>query len=594
MNKFEIKNDNEAQIIAEGIYKDLERRVNSSPPGVCPVSTASVFLRLCGSQTCGKCVPCRIGLSKLEDMIEEVLRGEADIETIDIISKTALNIADSAGCAIGKEAAIMVFRGTLAFRDDYISHASGKGCVVKERIAIPCVSRCPAGVNIPGYIALIREGRFADAVSLIRKDNPFPSVCGVICEHPCEKRCRRSMVDDAINIRGLKRFACENAGDVPMPECSPPTGKRIAVVGGGPSGLTTAYFLSRMGHDVTIFERREKLGGMLRYGIPNYRLPREVLDKEIEAILSVGIKVELGVAFGEDITIKELHENYDSVYLSIGAHASKRMKIDGEDLEGVFSAVEILKGIGDGNMPDFTGKKVVVIGGGNVAMDVTRTAKRLGASSVTCVYRRRKQDMAAQDEEIEGATAEGCEILTLNAPVSVIDNGNGSVAALRVQRQMVATLDQAGRPRTQAVDTDPEDIPADIIISAIGQAVEKEYLANPGEAIRTGVTVSGGDCVSGPATVILAIAAGKKAATLIDHELGFDNVITTDIEVPNARFETNIPTARSNSTERKADERVSDFLGIENSMCMEEAMQESKRCLRCDRYGFGKLKGEVV
>ena len=592
MRKFVITSDDEAQGIVEEIYSDLERRLKASPPDVCPVTTAAVFLKQCGSQTCGKCVPCRIGLVRLEEMIEEILDGEADLKTIDIISQTAKNIVDSADCAIGIEAADMVLRGTLAFRDDYISHALGQGCVVRERTPIPCVSRCPANVNIPGYIALIRDGRYADAVRLIRKDNPFPAVCGIICEHPCEKRCRRSMVDDAINIRGLKRFAYENAGPVPMMGCAESTGKKVAVVGGGPSGLTTAYFLSLMGHDVTIYERREKLGGMLRYGIPSYRLPREILDDEINSILSVGIDAKLGIALGEDITMDELSDSYDSVYLSIGAHGSKSLNIEGEGLEGVFSAVEMLKGIGDENMPDFSGKNVVVIGGGNVAMDVTRTAKRLGASKVTCVYRRRRQDMTALEEEIEGTIAEGCELLTLHSPVSIEGDESGKVIAFKVQRQMPSKVGRDGRPRPASVKTeDPKIIPADVVISAIGQNVEKDLLASPGQAVQTGLTVSGGDCVSGPATVILAIAAGKKAAQLIDKELGFNHEIKVDVEIPHAIFQGNIACGRSNVTERDAEERVKDFLGIENGLIMEEAMQEATRCLRCDHYGFGELKG---
>lgn len=594
MKKFVINSDDEAKIIVEGIYSDLERRVKASPPDVCPVTTAAVFLKQCGSQTCGKCAPCRIGLVKLEAMIEDVLDGDADLETIDIISQTARNIVDSADCAIGIEAADMVLRGTLAFRDDFISHATGRGCAVRERTPIPCISRCPANVHIPGYIALIREERYADAVRLIRKDNPFPSVCGLICEHPCEKRCRRSMVDDAVNIRSLKRFACESAGDVPMMDRAKLTGKKVAVVGGGPSGLTTAYFLALMGHDVTIYERREKLGGMLRYGIPSYRLPRETLDKDIESILSIGIEAKLGVALGEDITMEDLNENFDSIYLSIGAHGSKRLGIEGEDLEGVFSAVEMLKGIGDGNMPDFTDKNVVVIGGGNVAMDVTRTAKRLGASRVTCVYRRRKQDMTALEEEIEGTIAEGCELLTLHAPILIENDGAGNVKSLQVQRQMTAKIGKDGRPKPAKVSSeDPRILPADIIISAIGQDVEKALLASPGQAVKTGsgVTVSGGDCVSGPATVILAIAAGKKAALLIDKELGFNHTIKVDIEIPDAIFQGNIACGRSNVTERDAEDRIKDFKGIEKGLLKEEAIQETKRCLRCDHYGFGELKG---
>jgi NADPH-dependent glutamate synthase beta subunit-like oxidoreductase len=549
---------------------------------------ASVFLKNCIAQTCGKCVPCRVGLHKLDVLIEKVLDGEADEKTVDLIRETAENISASADCAIGFEAADMVLRGTLAFREEYLALAAGKP-LLRERIPVPCVSRCPARVDIPGYMALTGAGRFEDAIRLIRKDNPFPAVCGLICEHPCEKRCRRKMVDDAINIRGIKRFAYEHACDIPTPAKAPATGKKVAVVGGGPSGLTTAFYLAIMGHAVTVYERKGKLGGMLRYGIPSYRLPRNYLDREIDYILSLGIDVIYNASLGTDYTIDSLIKQYDSVYVSIGAHGSKRLGIEGEDLAGVYSAVELLKGIGDEHYPDYSGKEVVVIGGGNVAMDVTRTAQRLGAKKVTCVYRRRIEDMTALPEEVEGALAEACEILPLYAPIEIESDGNGNVKALKAQRQMAGRIDRGGRPAPVPVDGEFRSIPADIIISAIGQEVEKG-LAEPGEATVDGFVVSGGDYVSGPATVILAIAAGKKAAHLIDEELGFSHEIKLDIDIPYTHFSDNEPCGRANMTEREAFERRADFEEIENGLNYAEAMQEAGRCLRCDHFGFGALR----
>jgi NADPH-dependent glutamate synthase beta subunit-like oxidoreductase len=590
LKNFVIPSHDEAERIAESIYKDIERRVKASPPDVDPVSMASTFLKNCIAQTCGKCVPCRVGLGKLDALIESVLEGDADAGTVDMIRDTADRIRMSADCAIGFEAADMVYRGTMAYREDYISKAAGKP-LTHERIPVPCISRCPAHVMIPGYLALTGAGRYEDALRLIRRDNPFPAVCGLICEHPCEKRCRRNMIDDAINIRGIKRFAYDHAKDTPPPEKAAPTGRKIAVIGGGPSGLTAAYYLSLMGHAVTIYERRSKLGGMMRYGIPNYRLPRVLLDREIEHILSTGIDVVYNTSLGEDITIKKLSGEYDSVYISIGAHGSKRLGIEGESLEGVYSAVELLKGIGDDYYPDYEGKEVVVIGGGNVAMDVTRTARRLGAAKVTCVYRRRSQDMTALPEEVEGALAEGCELLTLYAPIEIKGDKDGRVKALKAQRQMAGALDKGGRPRPIGIDGEVIDIPADIIISAIGQDVEKDLL-EPGKTVKEGITVSGGDCVSGPATVILAIAAGKEASTIIDRELGFSHTIDVDVEIPCAGVSDNIPCGRANMTEREAFERRGDFDAIENGLDPAEAVQEAGRCLRCDHYGAGAFLHE--
>ena len=407
MSRLDIKTASKAQTVVDRLYKDMERRIASSPPGLCPIDMSLTFLQLCHAQSCGKCVPCRIGLGQLSALMGQVLDGTGTMTTVDTIEKTARAIVASADCAIGRDAAQLVLSGFEGFRDDYVNHVKHHRCLASLQNPVPCVSLCPAGVDVPGYVALVREGRYADAVRLIRKDNPMPTACAYICEHPCEARCRRNMVDAPINIRGLKRYAVDHAGDVPNPPCEASTGKRVAIIGGGPSGLSCAYYLRLMGHGVTIFEEKKKLGGMLRYGIPAYRFPREKLDAEIESILSTGIEVHTGVTVGKDISFEQLHKDYDCLYVAIGAHTDKKTGIEGEDSKNVMSAVEMLRAIGDDVMPDFTGKRVVVIGGGNVAMDVTRSSVRLGASSVTCVYRRRIADMSALPDEVQGAIAEG-------------------------------------------------------------------------------------------------------------------------------------------------------------------------------------------
>jgi len=252
------------------------------------------------------------------------------------------------------------------------------------------------GVDIPGYIALVGEERYADAVTLIRKDNPFPTACALVCEHPCEARCRRNMIDDSVNIRGLKRMAVDYSVEVPNPENAESTGKKIAIIGGGPSGLSAAYYLQLMGHQTTVFEKRKRLGGMLVYGIPSYRLPRERLEEDIKTILDTGAEVRMETSIGsndDEISMNQLRDEYDAVYISIGAHTDKKIGIENEDANGVISAVEMLRNIGDNEMPNFKDKTVAVIGGGNVAMDVARSAIRLGAKKVNVVYRRRKVDM---------------------------------------------------------------------------------------------------------------------------------------------------------------------------------------------------------
>ena len=605
MSRLDIKTPSRAQTVVEGLYRDMERRIAASPPGLCPVDMSLSFLQLCHAQTCGKCVPCRIGLGQLTLLINQVLDGEATMETIAIIEKTARSIVNTADCAIGRDAARLVVEGLEGFRDDYEEHVKHNRCLAGLQNPVPCVALCPAGVDIPGYMALVGEGRCADAVRLIRKDNPFPTACAYICEHPCEARCRRNMVDDAINIRGLKRYAVDHAGVVPQPECAPATGKKVAIIGGGPSGLSCAYYLALMGHGVTVYEEREQLGGMLRYGIPSYRFPREKLDAEIESILSLGIEVHTGVTVGRDIWLEKLEQEYDCIYIAIGAHQDKKTGIPGENSKNVISAVEMLRAIGDNEMPDFTGKQVVVIGGGNVAMDVTRSSIRLGADKVTCVYRRRQADMTALPDEITGALAEGAELMTLAAPVRIEADEDGAAKALWVQPQIIGEVDKAGRPRPGKAALEEVRIPADVIVVAIGQGIEIQGFDQAGVPIQRGAFVAGlsgqvrdmdsvfagGDCVTGPATAIRAIAAGKVAAANIDEHLGFRHEITVDVEIPSPKLNNSPPHGRIDTTEREACERKHDFEDIECGLTQEGACAEAGRCLRCDHFGYGIFRG---
>lgn len=604
MSRLELRTPNRTHIVMEELYKDLERRIESSPPGLCPVDMSRAFLELCHAQTCGKCVPCRIGLGQLNHFIKDVLDGNATMETLDTMEATALSIMESADCAIGYEAAHMVYKGLVGYRDDYIEHIRHGRCTCTYSQPVPCVALCPAHVDIPGYIALVGEGRYADAVRLIRKDNPFPTTCGFICERPCELRCRRNMVDDSVNIRGLKRVAADFAGEVEPPKCAPSTGKKIAVLGGGPGGLSAAYYLQLMGHQTTVYEMLPKLGGMLRYGIPNYRLPKERLEDDVNAILKTGVQVEYGKKIGQDITIQDLREQYDAVLITIGASTDKKLGLEGEDSEGVMSAVQFLRNIGKNIITDLTGKEVAVIGGGNVSMDAVRTAKRLGAKKVSIVYRRRMADMTALPGEINGAVAEGIELQTLKAPAAIDVDENNHVKGIYVTPQMVSTI-KNGRASVRPTGEDDIYIPCDVLVVAIGQNIETAHFEAAGIPVSRGkiLTTStgavedmpdvyaGGDCSSGPATVIKAIAAAKVVAANIDEYLGFRHEISCDVEIPEAKLEDKIPCGRIDLTEREACERVCDFDAVENCMTENEARQEAGRCLRCDHFGYGIFKG---
>lgn len=605
MIRLSIETPDRAQQVVQDLCRDMGHRIAANPPGLCPVDMALNFLRLCHAQTCGKCVPCRIGLSQLETLLESVLDQTAPDGTIDLIEQTAAAIVDSADCAIGYEAAAMVLQGVRGFREDYEEHAHYARCICSLKQPVPCVTVCPAHVDIPGYIALVREGQFDDALDLIRKDNPFPHSCAYVCEHPCERQCRRRLVDDAVNICGLKRYAADHAQGSQPPVPAEATGKRVAIIGGGPSGLTAAYYLRLMGHSITVFEQREKLGGMLRYGIPDYRLPPEVLQRDLDYILSTGIEVRTGVCVGKDIQLPDLQHEYDALYIAIGAHADKKLGLEGENSQNVLSAVEFLRNCGEGNAPDFTGKRIVVIGGGNVSMDATRTAIRLGAESVTCVYRRRVDDMTALPEEIEDALAEGCQILPLQAPARIEADENGAVSALWTRPQIIASYGRDGRPAPRDAKQKEFRIPCDYLIIAIGQRIESDEFEKGGIGTSRGAlkadlsgyvpgtpnVFAGGDAVTGPATVIRAVAAGKVSAANIDSFLGYAHTIGTGVKIPPAKLSNTPPCGRIQLKSRNPLEARCDFELASCGMTEEEAMQEAGRCLRCDHFGYGIFKG---
>ena len=603
MSRLEIFSQNRSQIIIEELYENLQHRIEASPPGLCPVYITRAFIEMCHAQTCGKCVPCRIGLLQLKHILTDVLNGNAEMETIKLIEETAKSIRETADCALGYEAADMVYKSIIYCRDDFEEHIKHGRCGCITTQPVPCVALCPANVDIPGYIALVRDERYADAVRLIRKDNPFPSTCAFICEHPCEHRCRRNMVDSAINIRGLKRVAVEFSGKVPPPPCAPSTGKTIAIVGGGPAGLTAAYYLQLMGHQTTVYEMLPKLGGMLRYGIPNYRLPKDRLDEDINAILETGVKVVYGKKIGTDIELNELIKDNDAAIIAIGASTDKKLGLEGEDAEGVISAVQFLRDVGMDNGMDLTGKKTAIIGGGNVAMDAVRTAVRLESEKVTCLYRRRVADMTALPAEIEGALAEGVEMMTLKAP-SKLEVKNGKLTGVWVTPQMISKIKDG---RASVVSTGEPDIfiPCEVLVVAIGQDIETQHYEESGIPIDRGKLFtmpsasfkgipglfSGGDCASGPSTVIKAIAAGKVMAANIDEYLGYSHTISCDIEIPIPNIDDRLACGRVELGEREASERIKDFEGVEFCMSKKEACQESNRCLKCDHFGFGIFKG---
>ncbi|WP_286142789.1 NAD(P)-binding protein [Adlercreutzia caecimuris] len=584
------------------------RRLAATPPGTCPVAVTTTLLECAASQTCGKCVPCRDGLPQAAVLARRVLDCRATDEDLARLHALAELACEGSDCAIGWEAGEALLAALSTFSDEFASHVERHRCAAGVGQSVPCETDCPAHVNVPGYVALAGAGDCAGAVALIRKDNPFPTACAFVCEHPCETRCRRTLVDAPLNIRGIKRYAVDHApaDKVAVPAALPASGRRIAVVGAGPSGLTCAYYAALMGHEVHVYESRSQLGGMMRFGIPAYRFPRERLDEDITAILSAGdITVHTGEAV-DAAALERLAAEFDALYVAAGAHGAKALGLEGEDAAGVLSAVELLGAIGEGDTPDFSGKRVVVVGGGNVAMDCARTAVRCGGE-VTVVYRRRLEDMTALPAEVEAAIAEGVEMLALEAPVRLEVNAEGAVCALVTQPQMVGPV-RGGRPAPVPASKPERVIGADVVLVAVGQGIVSDPFEAFGMTAARGRLAAdsflaaegfsnvfaGGDCQTGPATVIRAIAAGKVAARNIDSYLGYRHTLDCGVEVPAAEPNDRVPTGRVALAERPARERARDFDGCEESMTYEEAVQECGRCLRCDAFGCGSMEGGRV
>ena len=582
-------------------------RLEAVPPGTCPIAMVAAHVELCASQTCGKCVPCRDGLPQLAAILTRIRDCSATAQDIEAARTLAAHVRDTSDCVIGYKTGADVLEAMELFADEFASHVESHFCCDEIGQKVPCEALCPAHVNVPGYIACTAAGDYAGAIQVIRKDNPFPTACALVCEHPCEERCRRTMIDAPINIRGIKKAAVDAiaADRVSTPKPLPSTGKRIAVIGGGPSGMTCAYFSALMGHSVTVFEARKKLGGMMRYGIPAYRFPRERLDEDIRAILGAGdISVEYETPV-DAAKMAQIAAEYDAVYVAIGAQGGKSLKLDNIGAEGVSSAVDLLGKIGDGEwLPDFSGLKVVVIGGGNVAMDCCRTAVRAGAESVTCVYRRRVEDMTALRVEIEGAMQEGVEMMTLQSPVSIEVYESGHCSALITQPQYISAV-KRGRPAPADAAKPQQRVEADVILLAVGQAILSAPFEEFGmEANRTLFAADehlkapgfdnvfvGGDCQHGTATVIKAVGSGKVAARNIDSYLGYNHTLNIDATVPAPAPNDRTPYGRVEVPERLARERKNDFCAIEGGMSMEELQQECGRCLRCDHFGIGCTEG---
>ncbi len=564
----------------------------------CMVDVARYFLSFTQDESCGKCIPCRLGTKQMLDILNDITHGRGKMEDIDLLLSLSEHIEAGSLCQLGGTAPNPVLTTIRYFRDEYEEHIKNHHCraaVCEGIVTAPCTHTCPAGVDAPRYIRFIAKGKPSEAVAVIREKIPFPSVCGYVCIHPCEARCRRDLLDEAIGIRVLKRFAVDNDNGMwkQNSRMAPATGKQVAIVGSGPAGLTAAFYLAKLGHKVTVFEALPEAGGMMRVAIPDYRLPKDVLKRDIDEIEAVGVDIKTKTKI--ESTDELFEQGYNAVFLATGAHQGLKIGVEREDSPGVMDCVTFLREVSLGTKVE-VGEEVAVIGGGNAAIDSARTALRLGAKEVTIVYRRTQGEMPASAEEIEGAIEEGVKIRFLTAP-SGITKKNGRLE-LECLTMSLGDIDASGRRRPEPIEGSQFVMSFDTIIAAIGQrpeipsrfklslgkgntiTVDPDSLATDKEGI-----FAGGDVVKGPASVIEAIAHGRLAAISIDKYLGGEGDIDETLAPPEEVMK---PLEESEEEYRveipapPAKERINNFENVELGLSPKMAIKEAKRCLRCD------------
>ncbi len=575
----------------------------------CMVDVARYFIEFTHSESCGKCIPCRVGLNKCLRILNRVTEGAGTAHHLEILDELSRYIRDCSLCGLGQTAPNPVLTTLRHFRNEFEDHILARRCTagVCEELALsPCENSCPLHMNIPRFLQLYKEDRLEDAFLSVILDNPLPSSTGRVCQHPCDNRCRRQTLDQAVNMREVHRFIADSIYESDKYERMvqavaarklAATGRKIAVIGAGPAGLTAAFYLALLGHDVTVYDSKSEAGGMLRFVLPEYRLPKQMLRREVDLIERLGVKFVFNTRVGFDLPLNDLDDHFDMIFLSIGTWKESWVYQSGTELKGVYPALNMLEAVAAGQDVNL-GRRVAIIGGGNAAIDSARTALRKGCE-VTVFYRRERKDMPAIEEETVAAREEGAKFMFLAAPHRVVGDGKGNVKAIEVVKTKLGAYDSSGRKKPVPTD-EIQRFDCDSVVFAIGETVDLDFARASGLALKESGTIevnrftletsrprfyAGGDLVTGASNVSNAMAYGKQAARNIDRQLMEAdrwNSLYPEVEYEQTPPEEPSSTRRHSGRALSASLRVRSQDEVVSGLTQEEARDEACRCLRCD------------
>jgi len=575
----------------------------------CMVDVARYFIEFTHSESCGKCVPCRVGLDKCLRILNRITEGAGTLHHLDLLDELSRYIRECSLCGLGQTAPNPVLTTLRHFRNEFEDHILARRCpagVCEELALSPCENSCPLHMNIPRFLQLFKEGRLEDAFLSVIMDNPLPASTGRVCQHPCDSRCRRQTLDQAVNMREVHRFIADAIFESDRYEVMvqrvlarklEPTGRKIAVVGAGPAGHTAAFYLAMLGHEVTVIDSNSEAGGMLRFALPEYRLPKNILRREIEFVERLGVSFRFNTRVGADLSLNELDDSFDMVFLAIGTWKESWVYQPGTELRGVYPALHFLEAVASGREVAI-GRRVVVIGGGNAAIDSARTALRMGAD-VDVVYRRERKDMPAIEEETQAAKEEGAKFRFLAAPHRVIGDAKGNVKGIELVKTRVGEFDKSGRRKPIPTD-EIQRVECDTVIFAIGESVDPDFARASGLTLKENGTINvdrytletsrphfyaGGDVVTGASNVSNAMAFGKQAARHIDRQLmeadRWNRLFPEFDYDPNPPEEPSACRRHTGSTFSPST-RVQSYAEVVNGLTEQETHDEACRCLRCD------------